>query len=577
MGYQFKVLNTREIQERVSSDKVIPSLFWVIPMGDNWNQFELDNAYYSFNDSQNKSRVKLLSNFFVKGDPDAEPNKKRKKGISFSDESNDFVKLLKLAEKKGKNNTKNSNHTKSILLVCSNFPHPGWGLLIKVDELNNLIAKLEEILSDSKFNNIVQLSYDMYESFKILKDIKDCLEYELNSNNCNSTVPNLLNEKQISLQKKHNEYYPIYKNNASRLFEEVMRWSPISLIEIEKSLQFEFDIIAIDEPRMIGWKIASSISSKLSTISFADYLNRDYNAEIEINEINPDEKLDGDVFTDYLHHILVNNSSKYGDKRNVAEKLMNYFNYDQRREIVDFFKLPNEYITDYNNLITQLGWEQPEYEYFDISLVSYFDKSQNGDYFISNKKNESYTRLRESFESYLKDLEKIIKKQLTSDEKEIHQLILAKYPTFRMPKELACTTLCWIIHSLGPIWQRDLNWDEYCKIITQISDILNKDSRVHHNEKIKREDVVVSSLNPLFNEMFKLTNTFFKIMPWHFRPTSNFMRNLYTGMAWSHDVKDKKEIRVLVWENEDEIELGKELLIWNPSKINPVMTNYIKL
>lgn len=567
MGYEIKALSTREIQERVSSEKVIPSLFWLIPIGDDWEQHELEDAFFSFNNSQNKSRVKLLSNFFVKGDPDAEPSKKRKKALSLSDQSNEISKLLRFT----------IGFKKSILIVCSNFPHPGWGILIKVEELNSFFEKLEIILTGTKFDKITQLSDEMYDSFKILKDIKDSLKYELNSNNSNSTVPNIFNENQIKFQKRHDEYYPIYINTANKLVEEVMKFSAVALIEIEKSAQFNLQIISIDQSRMIGWKIASSISSKLSTISFAEYLNREYNADIELNEINPDEKLDGDIFTDYLHHILINNTLKYGDKRKLAEKLMNYFNYDQRREIVEYFNLTNDYITDYNKILKGLGWNAPKFDYFDISLVSYFDKNENGDYFISNTKKETYSGLRESLESYLKDLVKIIKKQLTSDEEQINKLILTKYPKFKKPFKLTSGPLCMMIHSLGPIWHQNLDWNEFSKIISQINDILNSDGRVHHNELIKRDDEVVSLLNPLFNELFHKTKIFFKIMPWHFRPTSNFMSNLYTGMAWAHDIKEKKEIRVLVWENEDEIELGKELLIWNPSKINPVMTNYIKL
>jgi hypothetical protein len=567
MGYEIKSLSTKEIQDRVSSEKVIPSLLWLIPIGDDWGQHELETPFYKFNNPRNKTRVKLLSNFFVKGDPDAEPSKKRKKALSMSDQSNDISRLLGKLEK----------YKKSILIVCSNFPHPGWGIVVKVDDLESVFEKLETILTDPKFNHLVKLSEEMYDSFYILKEYKDNLQLELSKNISNSAQPNIYNEKQIELQKLQDDYYPTYKRIANDLVEEVMKFSAIALIEIERSGLLELQIIAIDQPRMIGWKIANSISSRLSTISFAEYLNRDYGADIELNEINRDDKLDGDVFTDYLHHILINNSSKYGDKRKVAEKLMCYFNYDQRREVVDFFRLTDDQKTDNSKLLNGLGWAERTHDYFDTSLISYFEKNADGNYFITNPKKESYSGLREGLESYLKDLVRIIKKHLTSDENQLNKLILSKYPNFIKPKLLTSAPLCMMIHALGPLWQHNLNWDEYNKIILSINKILNEDGRVHHNELIRREDEVVRALNPLFNDLFKFTKTIFTIMPWHFRPTSNFMSNLYTGMAWSHDVKEKKEIRVLVWENEDEIEFGEEILIWNPSKINPVMTNYIKL
>lgn len=68
-------------------------------------------------------------------------------------------------------------------------------------------------------------------------------------------------------------------------------------------------------------------------------------------------------------------------------------------------------------------------------------------------------------------------------------------------------------------------------------------------------------------------------MPWHFKPISNFWTNpaVYSGRAWSHDHYDKKEIKILVWESETRINLNTEILVWNPSKINPVMTKYLIL
>jgi hypothetical protein len=565
MGYEIKALNTKEIQDRVSSEKIIPSLFWLIPIGDDWKPLELEVAYNNFNNPKNKSRTKILSNFFVKGDPSAEPIRRRKKALSLSDQSNDISKLLSGLGIRCK---------KSILIICSSYPQPGWGVVVKVEDLEVALEKLESILSYSVFDKIVDLTLSMYEYYESIIEITKRISVEDINDINHSLQSNIFNKDQLELAKNYNNIYPYYVGAANKLVEEVMEFSPIALIEIEKSKLFDFQIVVTDEPRMIGWKTVSALANKISAISFADYLNREFSAEIDMAEIDSREKLDGDVFTDYLHHILINNTSKFGDKRKLAEKLLFYYSYDQRNEIVDFFKLPNDHIGNINKLLTGLGWEEPTHDYFDVSLVSYFEKDNAGRFFIANGRKETYRGLRESFESFLKDVVRIIKKHITSDEEKLHRLVLSKYPNYTKPTKETSGSLCMTINSLGRVWKVELDWDNYNRIISDISKILNENSRVHHNELIKRDDAVVDSLNPLFNDLFMLTKEMFTIMPMHFRPSSNFMSNLYTGMAWAHDLKDKKEVRVLIWGAENQVEFGKELLIWNPSKINPVMTNY---
>jgi hypothetical protein len=568
MGYEIKALSPKEIQQQVSNEKIVPSLFWLIPIGDDWHQSELEDVFFEFNSLNNRKRIKLLCNFFVKGDPNQEPSKRKKKALSLSDKSNEINKILAGLNIKFK---------KSLLITCSNFPHPGWGLLINVDQLKNILEQIETILSDQKFNKIAEVAKHTYASYLSLKQVNDSLELESTEDDMKYPQPNIFNAKQTETQQKHHKIYSEYVNTVNRLVEEVMKFSSDALIEIEKSKLFELEIIITDGPRMIGWKTAAAISGKLSAISFADYLNREYKSEIEIDDIDLDQKLDGDIFTDYLHHILINNTSKYGGTRKITEKILYYYNYDQRKEITDFFQLPDECKKDNNKLLTALGWNENLYDYFDTSLLSYFEKITEGKYFISNPKKETYSGLRESYESYLKDLVKIIKKHITSNEEKIDSLIKTKYPNFKKPAKLTSTPLCWMIHALGPVWKIEVSWDDFYKITSEIANILNEDGRVHHNEQIKREDEVVRILNPLFDKLFKFTKEIFKAMPLHFRPSSNFMSNLFTGIAWAHDIKDKKEVRVLIWDTENEIELGKEILIWNPSKINPVITNFKKL
>ena len=55
MGYDFKSCSIKDIQEKVSQEKIIPALFWLFPRGKGWQPGELDRIFFNFNSPHNEN------------------------------------------------------------------------------------------------------------------------------------------------------------------------------------------------------------------------------------------------------------------------------------------------------------------------------------------------------------------------------------------------------------------------------------------------------------------------------------------------------------------------------------------
>ena len=712
MGYQLGTYSTKEIKELINEDKIMPSLFWVFPIGRGWKNHELEQIYSTFNDTQNRSIYQYLGNFFVKDLNLVKFDKKKKssrfESVESTEEINDLLERF------------NNKVGKSLMILTSNFPMPGWGIVVKITDVNDFLLNLNSLLTKDVFKPLVDLSFEIYPSYLELQKIKKNIPLEPKNNklklaesvissirqlkknkNDGLVLKSVLSKLQIfddeqytslkkfqayllfknsplivqelieryldkilnkefddlneelgpsyikifkafkfipkdevailsknienwisNTEKEYDKFFeklfdeielkrsnilreandenirfknlkeswqqnlilhnPRHISMVSNFIEKVMELSPIFLIELEKKFKQNLIICPWDDVRMIGWKTSKCVDSQTDTLSFAIYLNEQFNAEIEESDIDHHETLNGDVFTDYIHYILFKDKSKFGDRRKLVEKVLSYFRQRERMQILKNLDIQKNESNDLSEFLHLLGWGKPTHVEYDTSLVSFFKKDGTR-YILSNPKRETWNSLRISMESYLKDLIKIISKNLPYKSKEIQEIVRLKFNDFNFDfpsnweKEFSHPTIfpaSIIIFALGEQWKSELNWKVFHEIISKISNRLNPDS--HFHEIIKIEDEIAKELNPLFNNLFEVSKEIFQIMPWHFKPNSKIFSNpaIYCGMAWSHDHFEKKEIRILAWESECEIELNKEILVWNPSKINPIMTNY---
>lgn len=477
--------------------------------------------------------------------------------------------------------------------------------------VNNLVIKYSELIKEQQFDLIINSEENDNKSFcSNFKNIpkKELFTFVDNFDfwfiNCESNYSRFLNNCKIGLEFEISKEYSIYadllyqfedlekkwqndfltespthKELINEFVEEIVKLAPIFLIEVEKKFMPNTELIAWDKPRMIGWKISNT--TETSALSFADYLNRKYNANIDLSDIETGERLDGNIFTDYLHYILF--QQRHEDPRRIAFKLLDYFNLDQRMQIVNSLGLHLINYSDFNEFLNLLGWIEPSSTSYDDRLISYFEKDENN-YYLINPNRQTWGVLRICFESYLKDIFKVIVSNLSFTDDELMNLISITYPDHQfscngnwsmLKEKISGGEAKRFIDSLGYHWLPNADWVSFSKTIVEILGILNPEGN-HHKEIINRADLMANKLNPHFTNLFKLTKNIFVTMPWHFKPLSNFWNSptIYSGFAWAHDHYEKKEIRILAWESETDLEVNKDILVWNPSKINPVMTNY---
>ena len=157
MGYQLSTYSSKEIQELISSEKIMPSLFWVMPIGQDWKWDELNTIHDIFNDINNSYPYRLLGNYFVKNeDPTADKKFNKKSKLVAASDANEISKLLNgYINKRGK----------SLLILSSFFPQPGWGLIIDVKDITEILNRLNKVLLNGKFEKLIEASKVIYPSY----------------------------------------------------------------------------------------------------------------------------------------------------------------------------------------------------------------------------------------------------------------------------------------------------------------------------------------------------------------------------------------------------------------------------
>jgi hypothetical protein len=568
MGYKIESYSFEEIRKKISSRDVLPSLFWAIPCGQ-WNNYELEDLFFKFNNEYNN--YSFLGNYFIKSSGLLEEEKNKKKRYSVLSKGDEISIVLA--------RVKNIKH-KSLLILSSNFPKQGWGLIIKIDKISEFLDGLDYILSGDNFQEVNKLSRELNPLIKELKYLKESGAVK-NKLTLEEDRDESLNNR-VEWEKKFDKVNKSQLPLKIKFFEKIVNVLPAFFIDLEKQFRNSTEIVFWDEMNMISWKAVTGIKQQKTVGDFLFFLKEILLVEVDNSSIDNDIYLDGDIFYDYFHYLLTVKTFKFNDKRDIAKKILQYFRLDERKQILLSLGQPIEMANDQNIFLNLLGWQEPELKNYDTSIMSFFIK-ENDAYILNNASRETWSSLRESMESYLKDLIKILSSEITNDNSELYLIIRNADGEFRFNfepnwnKEIEKITIgpaARIIKALGNTWNSTLNWVDLYSTISKIGKLLNE-NRNHHSDIIRRDDLIAIEITPYFNQLFKLVKLNFKTMPWHFIPNSSIWSfpSVYSGIAWSHDEIEKREIKI-VHSDTNQIEFNKMILIWNPSKINPVMVNY---
>ena len=549
MGYRIESYTLNELSKISMPEVVVPSLFWVVPIG-NWRYDELEDLWNLF--TRRNGNCKDIGLVLIKGDLGAKTNV----DLDLLRGANLYKLMPKGVD------TQYNYRDKSLLFLSGGYPQPGWGVLVKDIPPSNPSFFIDELVK-----NIV---YEM-RCNRELRDIKaaayayhECIKFKY-SKDCQDEF-----------------FYPDSRYKDAYIQASSIQWElgPKFLVILEQVClknNFKNTSIAWDQPRMIGWKLwASGVNFSLRDIhETASSIFG--NQSIEMNMAGDGStNVSGSCFTDYVHFLacqdmnknsrvvtreFVSQLTRIADRRNLFEMFSN-----------ERFPASSEPEVILDRLITVLGWPNESYQLVP-SLASCINS--DGDTVLTGNE------IRVILESYCRDFIDVLTSQRNYSGDELMEIIRRHRSDYRFSdplwqkhvSKLSCGSAIICIEALC-----NKQYENKSGVITKLVSAINKlcgmaNAHCHFSENSNPPEWIPSQVGYLVKEILELTHELISEMPWHFTETqSNGVHpKVLTGNAWSHSHKSPRLTRLLLWRGTERVETNQ--LIWNPNRTNPVMTD----
>ena len=332
--------------------------------------------------------------------------------------------------------------------------------------------------------------------------------------------------------------------------------------------------VSWDPPRMIGWKILIE-GIQIANFDVTTYLKEmipEFSKQVNNVSIDEDILINGSLFTDYVHYISksdINLSSRNATKI-LLEKLLRsgeiktiLRNYQQGET------LDHTHAQMVEKLLVEFGWPA---EKFSV-------KNKLADCIIENEGivsiNKSLTGndIRIICENYCKDLADTLSSIIGYTANELSDLVITKYPEYKSQNrgwnnDIINLTLGSANFILSALLNEALpdKKDASINFIQSLNGLRNKFNDLSHDPPIGDTSHLLEGIVALL----KYTNELIVEMPWHFYPVqrNGHQPIVLTGDAWSHSYKQNRQLSIILWFSDNNAE---SMLVWNPSKINPVM------
>jgi hypothetical protein len=447
--------------------------------------------------------------------------------------------------------------TASILLKLNEEDRP--------KELFVLWSKDIYINKIKHINNIVQ---DLKLKFQSLIG-----ELELRVENIENSYNSELTEWQREVEGKR----LLYHKALQEVLESHLEHGPSFLLNLEKQTilnSIHSKSVSWDPPRMIGWKILIE-GIQIANFDITTYLKErfpEFSKQVNNGSINDDILINGSLFTDYVHYISksdINLSSRNATKMLLEELLRSgeiktiLRNY-QQGETLDY---THSQIVE--KLLVVFGWPP---EKFSV-------KNKLADCIIENEGSVSINKsltgndIRIICENYCKDLVDTLSSIIGYTGNELSDLVITKYPEYKSQKrgwnhEISNLTIGSAIFILSALLNEALpdKKEASTNFIQSLNGLRNKFNDLSHDPPIGETSHLVEEIVALL----KYTNELIVEMPWHFYPVqrNGHQPIVLTGDAWSHSHKQNRQLSIILWHSDNNAE---SMLVWNPSKVNPVM------
>lgn len=444
-------------------------------------------------------------------------------------------------------------------------------ILLKLNEQNRpkeSFVSWSQNIYENKINDINNTVKDLKLKFQSLIG-----EFELNVEHFESSYNSELREWQEEVEGKR----LLFHNALQEVLKSHLEHGPSFLLNLEKQALLNAipsKSVSWDPPRMIGWKILIE-GIQIANFDITTYLKEmvpEFSKQVNDGSIGDDILINGSHFTDYVHYISksdINLSSRNATKI-LLEKLLRsgeikkiLRNY-QQCEMLD-----HTHGQMVEELLVEFGWPA---EKFSV-------KNKLADCIIENKESVSINKsltgndIRMICENYCKDLVDTLSSIIGYTANELSDLVITKHPEYKSQNrgwnhDISNLTLGSANFILSALLNEALPDKKEASInfIQSLNGLRNKFNDLSHDPPIGETSHLVEGIVALL----KYTNELIVEMPWHFYPVqrNGHQPIVLTGDAWSHSHKQNRQLSIILWHSDNNAE---SMLVWNPSKVNPVM------
>ena len=398
-------------------------------------------------------------------------------------------------------------------------------------------------------------------------------EFELTVEQFESRYNSELTEWQREVEEKR----LLFHNALQEVLKSHLENAPSFLLNLEKQTllnEIPSKSVSWDPPRMIGWKILTE-GIQIANFDITTYLKEmipEFSKQVNNGSINDDTLINGSLFTDYVHYISksdINLSSRNATKI-LLEKLLRLSeirtilrNY-QQGETLDY-----THPQMVEKLLEKFGWPAEKHSV----------KNKLADCIIENEGSVSINKslkgndIRIICENYCKDLVDTLSSMIGYTADELLDLVITNYPEYKSQKrgwnhEISNLTLGSANFILSTLLKEALPDKKEASInfIQSLNGLRNKFNDLSHDPPIGETSHLIEGIV----DLLKYTNELIVEMPWHFYPVqrNGHQPIVLTGDAWSHSHKQNRQLSIILWHSDNNAE---SMLVWNPSKVNPVM------
>lgn len=444
-------------------------------------------------------------------------------------------------------------------------------ILMKLNEQNRpkeSFVSWSQNIYENKINDINNTVKDLKLKFQSLIG-----EFELNIEHFESSYNSELREWQEEVEGKR----LLFHNALQEVLKSHLEHGPSFLLNLEKQALLNAipsKSVSWDPPRMIGWKILIE-GIQIANFDITTYLKEmvpEFSKQVNDGSIGDDILINGSHFTDYVHYISksdINLSSRNATKI-LLEKLLRsgeikkiLRNY-QQCEMLD-----HTHGQMVEELLVEFGWPA---EKFSV-------KNKLADCIIENEESVSINKsltgndIRMICENYCKDLVDTLSSIIGYTANELSDLVITKHPEYKSQNrgwnhDISNLTLGSANFILSALLNEALPDKKEASInfIQSLNGLRNKFNDLSHDPPIGETSHLVEGIVALL----KYTNELIVEMPWHFYPVqrNGHQPIVLTGDAWSHSHKQNRQLSIILWHSDNNAE---SMLVWNPSKVNPVM------